>query len=316
MNELLSINKNIALSVNDTNDHNILCKLSHALSVPERVKILQNILSSSKSVSVIAKELDMPVSSVARHIQILAEAQLIFISYQPGLKGHTKFCSPAIFGYSVSLGINRLKEEIKEEYVVELPIGLFSHCHIKPPCGMNGKDSPLGGFDNPSTFFSPDRVNAENLWFDDGYISYNFPANHRIHSPSSISFSFEICSETIYYNNNWPSDITISVNNVEVATFTSSGDFGGRRGKYTPEYWPITSTQFGILKKLTVDQTGVYIDNILVNKHITFSDLRISNGYSIQFTIGVKENAVHKGGINLFGKNFGDHQQAIIMTLK
>ena len=171
----------------------------------------------------------MPVSSVARHIQILADAQLIFISYQPGLKGHTKFCSPAIFGYSVSLGMNRLKEERQEEYVVELPIGLFSHCHIKSPCGMNGKEAPLGRFDNPSTFFAPERVNAECLWFDGGFISYNFPTNHRIVAPSSISFSFEICSETIYYNNNWPSDITVSVNNVEVATFTSSGDFGGRR---------------------------------------------------------------------------------------
>lgn len=45
-----------------------------------------------------------------------------------------------------------------------------------------------------------------------------------------ISFSFEVCSETIYYNNHWPSDITVSVNDVEVATFTSPGDFGGRRG--------------------------------------------------------------------------------------
>ena len=133
---------------------------------------------------------------------------------------------------------------------------------------------------------------------------------------SEISFSFEICSEANYYNNNWPSDITLSINKTELCTFTSPGDFGGRQGKYTPEYWPITSTQFGMLKTLTINETGVYLDNQLVNQHITFQDLRLFEGSSIQLTIGIKDDAKYVGGINLFGKDFGDYPQAIVMQIK
>ena len=120
----------------------------------------------------------------------------------------------------------------------------------------------------------------------------------------------------MYYNNNWPSDITVSINDVEVTTFTSPGDFGGRRGRYTPEHWPVTSTQFGILKTITIGAGGVVVDKTPVNSHVTVSDLKLNTGNAVKFTIGIKQDAVHRGGLNLFGKNFGDYQQAIIMTIK
>ena len=53
--------------------------------------ILKNLLHSSKSLSSIAQELNIPVSSVSRHVDVLAEAGLIYLTYQPGLKGHNKF---------------------------------------------------------------------------------------------------------------------------------------------------------------------------------------------------------------------------------
>lgn len=136
------------------------------------------------------------------------------------------------------------------------------------------------------------------------------------HKCRELSFSFEICSETLYYNNKWPSDIIVSINGTEVVTFTSPGDFGGRRGKYTPEYWPITSTQFGILKKITVNENGVYVDNIFMHDRVKFDDLKLYEGSAIKLDIGIKEDAEHKGGINLFGKNFGDYPQAIVMIVK
>ena len=160
-------------------------------------------------------------------------------------------------------------------------------------------------------------MKAECIWFDGGFISYNFPTDFP-HSRilSEITFSFELCSETQYYNNKWPSDITVCINNKEVATFTSPGDFGGRRGKYTPLYWPITSTQFGLLKRITVNGKGVFVDNYFTTDLVKFDDLMIYEGSAIKLDIGIKDNAQHKGGINLFGKHFGDYPQAIVMMLK
>lgn len=315
MSDIISPNKDIMLSVASEHDHDMIVKISRALSVLDRVRILKSLLLRPKNLSDLSAELDIPVSSVSRHIDALNEAQLIFVNYQPGPKGHTKYCSQMVMSYTVSLDTPRMRESQATEFVMEMPVGLYSHCHIKAPCGMTGKDA-LGAFDDPSTFFLPERVNAECIWFDSGFISYNFPKPSDGRDISEITFSFEICSETVYYNNNWPSDITVSVNDVEITTFTSPGDFGGRRGHYTPEYWPVTSTQFGILKTISVNAEGLFIDKTLVNSHITVSDLKLSVGNAIKLTIGIKEDAVHRGGLNLFGKNFGDYPQSIIMIIK
>ena len=309
--------KFINLSVANPNDHEMIANIGKALSSPDRIKILYSLLSSPKHLSELSQELQIPISSVSRHIDALAEAKLVFVSYQPGLKGHTKFCSHQILGYTVLLENVEQKEFAEEEYVIEMPIGMFTHCLIRPPCGMNGKNSSIEQFDDPRTFFLPSRIKAECLWFDAGFVSYSFPAPPTAKKAfSQISFSFEICSEAIGYNTNWPSDITVSINNVEVCTFVSPGDFGGRRGRFTPKYWPVTSTQFGQLKTVTINEQGVFVDNALHNKNIKFADLKLYDGNAIKLTIGIKDDAVHKGGINLFGKHFGDFSQAIIMTLK
>ena len=316
MSDIINSEKDITLSVANEHDHDMIVKISHALAVPDRVKILKSLLLRPKNLSELSAELDIPVSSVSRHIDELNKAQLIFVNYQPGPKGHTKYCSQMVMSYTVSLDAPRAVESLAKEYIVEMPVGLYSHCHIKAPCGMTSKDGTIGAYDDPSTFFLPDRINAECIWFDTGFISYNFPKPSEPSEISEISFSFEICSETVYYNNNWPSDITVSVNDAEITTFTSPGDFGGRRGRYTPDFWPITSTQFGILKTITVNSQGVFVDKTFVHSHVTIADLALSEGSAVRLTIGIKNDAVHRGGLNLFGRNFGDYPQAIVMTVK
>lgn len=142
MSDILTPQKNFVLNVDNEDEHDLIAKIGHALSVKERVMILKNLLTKSKNLSAIAQELNIPVSSVARHIDILAEAGLIFITYQPGLKGHVKYCSQAILGFSVSLeSLNERKTQ--EEYAVEMPLGMFTSCDIKAPCGMVGKENQI-----------------------------------------------------------------------------------------------------------------------------------------------------------------------------
>lgn len=317
MSDILTPQKNFTLNVENEPEHELISKLCYALSVKDRLMIMKALLNNSQSLSDLSKTLNIPVSSMARHLDALIDAGLIHQSFQPGPKGHTKYYAQTILGFTVSLEKAKEDERNKPEYVVEMPIGMFSHCHIKAPCGILGLQGEIGGFDNPNCFFSPDRMKAECIWFDAGFISYNFPTDFP-HSRilSEITFSFEICSETIYYNNNWPSDITVYINNTEITTFTSPGDFGGRRGKYTPAYWPLTSTQFGLLKRITVNSEGVFVDNNFVTDSVKFDDLKIYDGSAIKLEIGIKDDARHKGGINLFGKHFGDYPQSIVMMLK
>lgn len=125
----------------------------------------------------------------------------------------------------------------------------------------------------------------------------------------------ELCSEATGFLENWPSDITISINDIEVATYLSPGDFGARRGKLTPEVWANGSSQYGLLKTFSVKNDGGYIDGFLQNHAITIADLKLAERQHISLKIAVKDDAVHVGGVNIFGSRFGDYPQGIIMNI-
>lgn len=305
------------LSINEDQDFSYIANIGNALSSVDRIRILKLLSERPMSISEISSKLDMAISSVSYHIDILEKSQLVFISYQPGLKGHKKLCSKATLNININWQDITVAQDVPVIETVEMPIGSYVDCDVVPPCGLAGREATLVPLDIPQLLFSPKRIDTQLLWFKAGYVSYMFPnyffqKNIRYRK---ISFSLELCSEANYYRTDWPSDITFWVNGIELLTITSPGDFGGRRGIFTPEYWFINSTQYGLLTEFSVDENGVYLGNKLVNRSITFSDLKLGEGNGILFKLGIKPDAVHVGGINLFGKYFGDHPQAIVMTL-
>ena len=307
--------KNPIYNISDPASAEELYKTCHALGSKERIAILNLIQTRPMTIKELSQILNLPVSSITLHTNILNEGNLINIEYKPNKKGLVKLCSRAVNIIQILFdNVENNEELIEQNY--EMPIGNFTDINIKSPCGIAGKYSGIGEYDEISTFYLPNRHKAELLWFSDGDITYKFP--NTIKDPSnvnSIEFSLEICSETLYSRNDWPSDITFWINDKEITTWTSPGDFGGRRGKYTPDYWFINSTQYGILKNIKIDKNGIYLDNNLISNNLTLDDINLMNSNSIDFKIGIKPDAVHKGGINIFGKNFGDHDQAIIMKV-
>ncbi len=125
----------------------------------------------------------------------------------------------------------------------------------------------------------------------------------------------EICSEAPGFLENWPSDITVSINDVEVGTFHSPGDFGSRRGRLTPPVWPNGNTQYGLLKTFSVREHGSFLDGKPENPLIELTDLELEKKPFISLKIAVKEDAANIGGINIFGEKYGDFPQGIVMNL-
>ncbi len=72
----------------------------------------------------------------------------------------------------------------------------------------------------------------------------------------------EVSSEFPFSNNNWPSDITFSLNGVELGTWTSPGDFADIRGKYTPDWYPDNLNQYGLLKTIRIMDHGTYMEGV------------------------------------------------------
>jgi len=68
------------------------------------------------------------------------------------------------------------------------------------------------------------------------------------------------------------------------------------------------------LKNWKVDSNGSYLDDVKVSD-VNLKDIHIEEKHNITLKIGIKSDAVNIGGINLFGKQFGDHEQEIIMRI-
>jgi predicted transcriptional regulator len=205
-------------------------------------------------------------------------------------------------------------ERTSDNFVdIEMPIGAYVDCNVATTCGMVSETGIIGQLDDPSTFYDPDRFRAQLLWFKQGYVEYRFPnrlpANALL---ESIQISLELCSEAPLHNEEWPSDITMWMNGLEIGTWTSPSDFGGERGSLTPAWWEEWNSQYGLLKVWKVTSDGTYIDGIRVSD-LTVDALQIGSGGFVSVRIGVKEDAARVGGINIFGQHFGNYPQGIVM---
>lgn len=293
-----------------------MIRVCHALSTEVRVAILELLKNSSLSVIEISEQLDIPFSTASSNIKVLENAGLVITELHPGKRGVVKVCSRNFFDILISLN-NEDDELFNQQNTIsyEMPIGQFTDYHVEGSCGM-ASDQSIILEDDPSEFFIPERVKAELLWFRQGFLSYNFPKKKlpKTKELANLTFSMELCSEVANFNENWPSDITFFINDVPVCMWTSPGDFGQLRGKLNPEWWASNRTQYGILKHVKVSKEGTFLDNHLVSQ-TTLQDLRLDVSSSIKLTIGIADDAINKGGINLFGKKFGNYEQAIDLTL-
>ena len=291
-----------------------LQKIAHALSSPVRLAVLRAISAKIMSVGEIAQGLDIPMSTAALAVKVLEEAGIITTETQSGTRGTLKLCSRKLDNLFIDLVAN--KQDSKDFFVMNMPIGGYSGISgVKPTCGMATANAYIGEMDNPSTFYLPERLNASLLWFRQGTLEYRFSTLDisKIHI-EWMEISFEVCSEAPLYRNPWKSDIVVSVNDKILGKWTSPCDCGGRRGRYTPKWWSEINTQYGFLKTFRVDDKGSYVDNIRISD-VTIHDLNLEQHDYIALGISAPRDAENRGGLNLFGKSYGDYEQDIVVRV-
>ncbi|RTE10252.1 ArsR/SmtB family transcription factor [Paenibacillus whitsoniae] len=304
----------LELSINEPDQ---LVAVAHALSSHTRINIIKLLLQHHKlNIIEIAEMLKIPVSTTALNVKVLEESGLILTELQPASRGAMKVCSRNFDDVHMCLNPIAMYKNPNKFYEIEMPIGHFTNFEVFPTCGMANLNGMVIPEDDPVSFYHPESKTAEIIWLRQGWIEYRFPKVIPQHATiTSIEFSLEICSEAPNYNNEWPSDITVWVNGIEIGTWTSPGDFGDHRGKHNPLWWNDSSTQYGILKTWRVDEKRSSIDNEK-SSSTSLADLHLEKYPFIEFKIGVKPDALHHGGINLFGRGFGDYAQAIVMKIQ
>ena len=287
-----------------------------ALASGMRIAILKLLSRDGpKNVNQLAERLNLPQSTVSANVQILERSGLVATRSEKARKGSQKICEANYSDILLSFGAAR-QEDRGGEIEVSMPIGLFNRWEVSAPCGLCSADGIIGLLDVPNTFLEPDRMKAGLLWFNKGFVEYQFPNNAKLRqSPiSAVEFSMELSSEVPGTSPDWPSDIFLQVNDIDVATWTSPGDYGDKRGVYTPSWWKLAGSQYGKLKTWRINGEGSFVDGVKVSQ-VTLADLSLEDHHSIRVRIGVREDAVHPGGMNIFGRGFGNYDQDIVMRI-
>lgn len=284
-----------------------------ALSTQMRLNMFLHLLEHPMNVAEIAEQFGIPVSTAASNIKRLEQAGLILTEMVPGTRGTQKLCATVISRIVIDTVVP--PKANTDTIEISMPIGQFVDASVAPTCGLVGSGGIIGELDDPRAFYEPERGQAQLLWFRTGYVEYRFP--NRVRGPEqldSLELSMEVCSEAPLHNANWPSDITLWINQREVGTWTSPGDFGGERGYLTPEWWGSHQTQFGLLKTWKVTDDGSFVDGRRISD-VRLADLRLDQFPFITVRLGVKAGAANEGGLNLFGREFGNYPTDLVMRL-
>ncbi|WP_028973865.1 ArsR/SmtB family transcription factor [Spirochaeta cellobiosiphila] len=299
------------IHLKDIRDGSIIFK---ALGSDVRLEILSLIAEHGQlKINDIATHLNLTKGALTSHIKLLQEANLINITMATGKKGTQKLCS-----LTHETLVADFKHSIKKDsvYELELDVGHYFNFDVTPTCGIATVDHVIGCFDDNRFFTHPDRINAGILWLAQGYVEYRIP---NFLKPKQVieelEISFELSSEAPGVNENYPSDIHFHINDVLLGFWTSPGDFGEPRGLLTPSWWYQDLNQFGLLKRLIINDSGTFIDGLKISD-IDISQINTNHTADISLKIGVPNEAVNCGGLTLFGKGFGNYNQGIRVQIK
>jgi len=291
-------------------------KVLKGLASPVRARILKLLHDKGKlNVNEISFQLALPQSTVATNIQVLESAGLVVTETMNAKKGQQKLCS-ARYREIVVRFESEARERDNNLVEVSMPLGLYTSAEVRAPCGLCSTAGIIGLLDVPDSFLDPGRVQAALAWFGRGHVEYKFPNNAKLlnQGVDSVEFSMELSSEVPGTNLDWPSDITLWVNDLAVGTWTSPGDYGDKRGVYTPSWWKLKGSQYGKLKTWRIGEQGTFVDGVRISD-VAVEDLDLPRHHSIRMRIGIDATAQHPGGVNIFGRGFGNYDQDIVMRL-
>ena len=289
-------------------------ELYKALASDTRLEILTILANQPATASELAARLNMSKAMLSRHLRILEDACLIHLSrnYKSD-DGRKKVYTLRVDQIQIHFP-KRIYLPFKKK-VHEIRLGLFSDFRVQPTCGLASSEHTIGHFDDPRSFVLNERTDASLLWFSRGYVEYLIPnLLEEGEKPEFLELTCELSSEFPESNNNWPSDITFTINGIDVGTWTCPGNYSDVRGKLNPAWWDSHYSQYGLLTHLRISHQDTGMDAHQLST-VTIDDLHLDKSPLITLRIGVKDDAVNAGGVTIFGKDFGNTPQNIQLAL-
>ncbi len=285
--------------------------LYEALDSDIRIGILDELLTHGElNLAHFAKRFGVSNGAITAHVKKLHEAGLIEIATASGIHGTQKMCRLAADKLIVDFA-SRPEAEGRVE-TAQIDVGHYVGYEIHPTCGIATRERVIGQFDDPSCFSYPERIHAGILWLGYGYVEYLVPNYLREgRELLELQFSLEVASEAPGYSAYYPSDIHFSVNGKSLGSYLSRGEYNDRPGTVNPAWWYGNLGQYGKKIVVAVNGEGSFIGGMKVSE-TSLRDLGLLPGEQIRFRVSVAEDAVHRGGVTLFGRGFGDYDEGIV----
>lgn len=298
----------------DFRDKDRLCSAARALSVPIRIDIIELLYKEPQSILNISESLNIPVSSTRLHVNILEDVGIIRTRKEKMNDVVTRICY--VEKYLLHFFLRSSDENINAIDSINIPIGSFVDCKVLPQCGLISQTNFIGTEDDIRSFFMLEKLDAQLIWFASGYLDYKAPNILPHHKTcKQLTLTMELCSEAPGYDESYKSDIYLTINGIDCGHYRSEGDYGHRRGIYTPDFWQNGLTQYGKLVTWRINKDGIFINmNKVANTRI--KELNIENSNCIDIRLECREDSEYCGGINLFGEHAGDYNQPIVLTLE
>lgn len=287
--------------------------LFKALGSEVRLEIVRLLIEQPMNMNELAGRLHITNGALTTHIRKLEECGVVATSSDSSGHGNQKICQ--VIPDKILIDLKGSPHPAENICGVDLKVGRYSSCQAYPTCGLATSQRLIGVVDDYRYFSHPDHFDADILWLARGYVEYqipNFaPANRHI---TQITVSAELSSEAPGVNSHWPSDISFYINDTYVGVWTSPGDFGDVPGIFTPDWWFPNWNQYGLLKMLTVNDHGTFMDGLKISE-VCIADLKLDGTFMFNLRFSVDQKAEHVGGLTIFGKTFGNYAQDIQVTL-
>lgn len=288
-------------------------RLFKALGSDVRLEIVRLLVERPMNMNELAGKLHITNGALTTHIRKLEECGMVAVSSDSSGHGNQKICR--VVPGKILINIKNPSHPVENTCTVDLKVGRYSSCRVYPTCGLAAADHIIGVVDDYRYFSHPDHFDADILWFTQGYVEYQVPNFAPIHGHiTQVTVSAELSSEAPGVNNQWPSDISFFINDIFVGVWTSPGDFGDVPGIFTPDWWFPNWNQYGLLKMLTVNEQGTFMDGLRISE-VTVGELNLDRTQMFNLRFSVDYKSAHVGGLTIFGKSFGNYAQDIQVSL-
>ena len=299
-----------------------------ALSSDARLKILSLLSDGDMNVQAIAAALGLSKTAALAHVNVLEQAGFITSKYHSGSAGSQRICHKEYDRLVFDFDPQKSEADEETYYESEIPVGNYFGFDAWAPCGLATHNRIIRKWDDPTSFFSVERVEASLVWTAFGYLEYHIPldplfigrritkikmvmeiaAHQMVQTHKALCLPPDISAEQITDD---ISDVTFWVNGVEIGTHTVYVGTEREEAVYTPTWWR-TQPYHGEPVHISINDGGCFI-----NRERTY-DMTATQLLSLQdrfFTLrlGIKKDAAHMNGIMLFGRNFGKYNHGLLV---